>query len=126
MEAADTEVARISSAKSLTNSRTGSPAGTANCRSLEWEARISESDISGIQVRKHALRRGTPKDENVVQPDIVGWHRGRPILGATSLIIRRTGISASTPNCRSLKREARGSVFDRMGIHVSHNLVQKE
>jgi hypothetical protein len=76
--------------------------------------------------RKYALRLGTPKDENVVQPDIVGWHRGRYILGATSLNIRRTGIPASTPNCRSLKREARGSVFDRIGIHVSHNFVKKE
>ena len=42
MKVADTEVETISGAKSLTNSRTGSPAGTVNCRSLEWEARISE------------------------------------------------------------------------------------
>jgi len=56
MKEADTEVERISGAKSLTNSLTGSPAGTANCRSLEWEARISESDISGIQVSQETRR----------------------------------------------------------------------
>ena len=56
MKVADTEVETISGAKSLTNSRTGNPAGTANCRSLEWEARISESDISGIQVSQRTRR----------------------------------------------------------------------
>ena len=56
MKAADTEVETISGAKSLTNSRTGNPAGTANCRSLEWEARISEFDISGIQVSQRTRR----------------------------------------------------------------------
>ena len=42
----------------------------------------------------------------------LGWHRGRFLLGGTSLDERQNGIPRGTLDCRSLEWEARKSVTD--------------